>query len=104
MAADPDAERGTALCAGVRAGEIARSEPRHRCEHAPSQRRFLGDAEIKTDLLDGGDVAIVGTAADAQHSAEVGHRPDNKADAGPAAAFENADLHASLLRAGAGDG
>src|SRR3981189_1938192 len=43
IAADTDTERGTALCAGIRAGEVTRPEPRHRREHAPGQRRFLGD-------------------------------------------------------------
>src|SRR5882724_894467 len=104
IAADTDAERRTTLCAGVGAGEVARPEPRHRREHAPGQRGFLGDAEIETDLADGGDVAIVGNAVDTQHAAEVGHGTDNETNAGAAAALENADLHASLLRAGAGDG
>ena len=58
VAADADAERRAALRAGIIAGEIAGPEPRHRRIHAPGQRRFLGDAEIETDLADGRDVAV----------------------------------------------
>ena len=59
----------------------------------------------RPDFADGGDVAILRHAVGAQHAAEIGHGADDEADAGAAAAFENADLHAlRLLRAGAGDG
>ena len=60
----------------------------------------------RPDLTDGGDVAVLRHAVGAQHAAEIGHGADDEADAGAAAAFENADLHAlhRLLRAGADDG
>src|ERR1041385_8185409 len=45
VAADADAERRAALRAGVVAGQIAQPQSVHRREHAPGQRRFLGDAE-----------------------------------------------------------
>ena len=73
--------------------EIARPELRDRREHAPGQRRFLGDAEIETDLADGRDIEVVGPAVGAQHAAEIGHGADDEADAGAAAAFQHADLH-----------
>ena len=106
VAADADADRRAALRAGVIAGEIAGPEPRHRRVHAPGQRRFLGDAEIDADLADGRDIAVLRHAVDAQHAAEIGHGADDEADAGAAAAFEDADLHAlhRLLRMGAGEG
>src|ERR1700759_3662649 len=52
VTADPDAERRTAVRAGVVARKIARAKPRCRRIHRPSQRRLLGDAEVDTDLLD----------------------------------------------------
>src|SRR6476469_8130114 len=54
IAAYADTERGAALRADIVAGEVARPEPRYRCEHAPGQRRFLGDTEIEADFPDGG--------------------------------------------------
>ena len=103
VAADADAERRAALRAGIVAGEVAGPEPRHRRIHAPGQRRFLGDAEIETDFADGRDVAVFRHAVDAQHATEIGHGTDDETDAGAAAAFQNADLHAlhRLLRVGA---
>src|SRR6266700_8326790 len=103
VAADPDADRRAALRAGVIAREIAGPEPRHRRVHAPGQRRFLGDAEIEADLADGRDITVLRHAFDAQHATEIGHGANDEADAGAAAAFEDADLHAlhRLLRMGA---
>src|SRR6266480_4543705 len=105
VAADPDADRRAALRAGVIAREIAGPEPRHRRVHAPGQRRFLGDAEIEADLADGRDIAVFRHALDAQHATEIGHRTDDEADAGAAAAFQDADLDAlhRLLCMGAGE-
>jgi hypothetical protein len=88
---------------GVVAGEIAGAELRDRREHAPRQRGFLGDAEVEPNLADGRDIKIVGPVGGAQHTAEIGDRADDESDAGAAATFEDADLHASLLGAGAGD-
>src|SRR5262245_1217547 len=93
IAADADAERRTALGAGIIAGEIAGPEPVHRREYAPGQRRFLGDAEVDAHFADGGDIEVVGLAAGAEHAAEIGHGADDEADAGAAAAFQHADLH-----------
>ena len=73
----------------ARAARLARIRPR--------PRGFLGDAEIEADLLDGGDVTVFRHALDAQHAAEMGYRADDEADAGAAAAFEHADLHAIRL-------
>jgi hypothetical protein len=91
IAAGADPDRRTALSAGISAGEIAGPEPRHRREHTPGQRRFLGDAEIEAHFPDGRDIAVLESLG-AQHANEVGHRADDEADAGAAAAFEDADL------------
>ncbi|MGY4318494.1 hypothetical protein ACVWW1_007821 [Bradyrhizobium sp. JR3.5] len=82
-----------------------RPEPLHRCVDAPGQRRFLGDAEIDADLLDGRDVAILRQAVGAQHATEMGHGADDEADARATAAFQDADLNAlaRLLGVGAND-
>jgi hypothetical protein len=106
VAAEADPERRAALCAGVVAGQIARSEPRYRRVDGPSQRRFLGDADVEPDLADGGDVAVIRRAIDAQHATKIGDRTNDEADARAAASFEHADLHARhwLLRSGACDG
>src|ERR1700724_573194 len=87
------------------AGEIAGPKPSRWREDAPGERRFLGDAEIDTDLADGCDIAIFRHAVDAQHATKIGDRADDEADARGAAAFENADLNAlhRLLRIGAGE-
>src|SRR6267154_5529422 len=82
----------SALRAGIVAGEIAGPEPRHRRVDAPGQRRFLGDAEIETDLADGRDIAVLRHALDAQDATEIGHRADNETEACTAAALEHADL------------
>ena len=90
--------------ADVVAGKATRPEPRDRREHAPGQRRFLGDAEVESDFPDGGDVAILRHPVGAQHAAEIGDGADDKTDAGAAAAFQHADLHTlHLLRVGAAD-
>src|SRR5712672_4813157 len=94
IAAEADADRRAALCAGIIAREIAGPEPRDRRIHAPGQRRFLRDAEIEANLADGRDIAVLRHALDAQHATEIGHRADDKADACTAAAFEHADLYA----------
>jgi hypothetical protein len=50
-------------------------------------------------------VAVFRRAVRAQHATEIGHGTDHKTDAGSAAAFQNADLHAlhRLLRGGSRD-
>src|SRR5258705_870519 len=102
IAADADAERRAALCADIIAGKAARPEPRDRCEHAPGQRRFLGDAEIESDFADSGDVAVFRHAVGAQHAAEIGDGTDDEADAGAAAALQHDGLYTlHLLRIGA---
>src|SRR5258705_1925261 len=71
VAADADTERRAALRAGIVAGKVARSKPRHRRKHAPGQHRLLGDAEIESDLADGRDIAVFRHALGAQHAAET---------------------------------
>src|ERR1700722_5160735 len=106
IAACPDADRSTALRAGVVARKVAGPEPGDRRPHAPRQRRFLGDADINAYLADGRHVAVLRHALDAQHATEISNRADDEADAGAAAAFEHANLHPiqRRLRVGAGKG
>ena len=98
-----DTERRTSLRAGVVAGEIAGPEQFHGRKDAPGERGLLGDAEIDADLANGGDITILRPAIDAKYATEIGYGADDEADARPAAAFENADLHEPwLLRMDAG--
>src|ERR1700733_6670098 len=96
VAAGADTDRSAALRAGIVAGEITGSQTPYRRKPAPGQRGFLGNAEIDADFTNGRDVTILRHAVDAQHAAEIGDRADDEADAGPAAAFEHADLDAFL--------
>src|SRR5581483_697151 len=92
VAAGTDADSRAALRASIIAGEIARTEPLRRREHAPGQCGLLRDAEIDADLPDGGDIEVVGPAADAEHATEIGDGSHDEADARPAPAFQHADL------------
>src|SRR5580698_11642252 len=97
VASGTDANRGAALRAGIVAGEIAGPQAPDRRKHAPGKRGFLGDAEIDADFTNCRDVTVFRHAVDTQHAAEIGDGADDEADAGPAAAFEHADLDAFRL-------
>ena len=88
---------------GIIAGEIAGAKPRDRSVNAPGQSGFLCDAEVDAYLANGGDVAIFRHARNTQHAAQIGYRTHDEADAGAAAAFQNANLY-PLLRGGRGNG
>ena len=88
--------------AGIRAGEVALREPRHRRKHVPCESGLLRDTDVETHFLDDGDITIFRPSLDAQHASEIGDGSNDKADAGAAAALKHTDLHplCGLLRIG----
>src|ERR1700738_5259813 len=100
--ADAEANGGAGVGAGIRAGEVALREPRHRRKHVPCESGLLRDTDVETHFLDDGDITIFRHSLDAQHASEIGDGSNNKADAGAAAALEYSDLHTlhGLLRVG----
>ena len=58
IAAAADSDRGIGANAAIAAGEFAAPKPAARRIHRPRNLGLLGDAEIKTDTADGGDIGI----------------------------------------------
>src|SRR6185437_6515848 len=62
IAAAADADRGIGADAAIAAGEFAAPKPAGRRIHRPRNLGLFGDAEIKTDAANGGDIGIRSSA------------------------------------------